>query len=228
MNSCRRLGLVSGLALALAAAPAAAATTLLSLSATASVSVPPDELDATLRASAEAPSAEHAQAEVNRAMAAALSAAHAVPGVQAATAGYATWQHPPGSTGGGAWQANQELVLKAHDAPALLHLVGGLQARGLAVASLAWVLSPATEQAAQARATQDALGTLRARAEAAARVLGLRFGSFRSVQLGAPPRAVPRPMFAMAARAGGPPPSAVAENVAVRATVSAEVVLVAK
>ncbi len=221
-------GMACGLAFGLtaAAAPAAAATTLLSLSATASVSVPPDELTAGLRASAEAPSAERAQAQVNAAMKAALSAVRAVPGVSMATAGYATWQHPPGSPGGGGWQASQGLTLKSHDAPALLHLVGRLQGEGLAVGALAWELSAPAREAARARATQDALRALRGRAGQAAAVLGLRFGSFRKVQLGASPEVMPRPMFAAAARAAGPPPSAVAEDIVVSATVSAEVVLV--
>ena len=204
---------------------AAAAATVLSLSATASVSVPPDELSASLRATAEAPGAERAQAEVNRAMATALAAARAVAGVQATTAGYATWQRPPGSPGGGAWQASQSLVLKAHDGPALLHLLGSLQAQGLAVDQLGWELSAAAQQKARDRATDAALGRLCGRATAAAQVLGLRFGSFRTVRLGPPPEIGPRPMFASAMRAGGPPPSAVAEDVAVSATVSAEVVL---
>jgi len=206
------------------AAPAAA-DTVLSLSATASVSVPPDELTASLRATAEASGAERAQAEVNRAMATALAAARAVPGVQATTAGYATWQRPPGSPGGGAWQASQSLVLKAHDGPALLGLLGRLQAQGLAVDQLGWELSATAQQTARDQATDAALGRLRGRATAAARVLGLRFGSFRTVRLGPPPEIGPRPMFASLARAAGPPPSAVAENVAVSATVSAEVVL---
>ncbi len=204
---------------------AAAAATVLSLSATASVSVPPDELTASLRATAEAPGAERAQAEVNRAMATALTAARAVAGVRATTAGYTTWQRPPGSPGGGAWQASQSLVLKAHDGPALLHLLGSLQAQGLAVDQLGWELSAAAQRKARDRATDAALGRLRGRATAAAQVLGLRFGSFRTVRLGPPPEIGPRPMFASAMRAGGPPPSAVAEDVAVSATVSAEVVL---
>ncbi|MBW4089966.1 MAG: SIMPL domain-containing protein [Proteobacteria bacterium] len=209
-----------------ASPPAApAADTVLSLSATAAVSVPPDVLTANLRASAEAPGAERAQAEVNRAIATALAAARAVPGVQATTAGYATWQRPPGSPGGGAWQASQGLVLTSHDGPALLGLLGRLQAQGLAVDQLGWGLSAAARQAARDRATDAALGRLRGRAMAAARVLGLRFGSFRMVRLGAAPEIGPRPMFATAMRAGAPPPSAVATDVAVSATVSADVLL---
>ena len=216
-------GVVGGLGLALiAAAPAAAAPTLLNLSATASVSVPPDELSASLRATATAPGAERAQAEVNRAVAAALATVRAVPGVHATTAGYATWQHPLGSPGGDGWQASQSLLLKAHDGPALLRLLGSLQSQGLAVEQLAWELSAPAQQAAHDRATDDALGRLRAWAASAARVLGLRFGSFRSVRLGPPPVVMPRPLFASAA---GPQPSAAATDIAVRATVSAEVVL---
>ena len=220
-------GVACGLALALMTAVPAAAATLLSLSETASVSVRPDELSAELRATATAPDAARAQAEVNAAVAAALTAARAVAGVRIATAGYATWQRPPGSPGGGGWQASQGVTLKSHDPAALLHLVGRLQGQGLAVGALAWELSAPARTAARARAMQEALRALRGRAEAAALVLGLRFGSFRTVQLGAPPQVMPRPMFASLERAGGPPPSAVAEDIAVSATVSAEVELVA-
>ncbi|MDE2580177.1 MAG: SIMPL domain-containing protein [Rhodospirillales bacterium] len=206
-------------------APAPAGATLLGLSETASVSVTPDELTASLQASATAPNAALAQAAVNGAVAAALAAARAVPGVHIDTAGYSTWERPPGSPGGGTWQANQGLILRAHDAPALLHLVGRLQEKGLALGSLAWELSDKAQKAAHAQAMQDALHALRGRAVQAAKVLGLRFGSFQSVQLGTPPQVMPRPTFALAARAAAPQPHAVTEAITVSASVSAEVVL---
>lgn len=226
MPASRRSRVLAALAVAAAlaqAAPAAAAT-VLSLSETATVRVPPDELTAELRATAEAPSAARAQAQVNAAMAAALAAARAVPGVTAATAGYATWQRPPGSAGGGGWQASQALTLRSHAPTALLELVGRLQERGLAAGSLEWGLSAPARQRAQDKATDQALRALHGRAEAAARVLGLRFGAFRRVQLGAPPQITPRPMFAAAARAALPP-SVAAQDIEVSATVSAEVIL---
>ncbi len=222
------LAFALGAALALPAWCARAAEqTVLSLAVTAQVSVPPDELAADLRASATAASAAAAQAAVNRAAAAAITAARAVPGVSVASAGYATWQMPPGSPAAGHWQANQTLALKSADAPALLRLVGTLQDRGLALGGLNWQLSPAAREAAEAKALQRAIARLRKRAETAAGLLGLRFVRFRSVHLGPQPQPFPRPM-ALGAAMAATPPSAPAAPIDVSNSVSAEAVLVAK
>ncbi len=220
--------LALGVALALPAWHARAAEeTVLSLTVAAQVSVPPDALTADLRASATAATAAAAQAAVNRAAAAAIAAAHAVPGVSIASAGYATWQMPPGSPAAGHWQANQTLALKSTDAPALLRLVGTLQDRGLALGGLNWQLSPATRASAEAKALQRAIVRLRKRAETAAGLLGLRFVRFRSVHLGPQPQPFPRPM-ALGAAMAATPPSAPAAPIDVSNSVSAEAVLVAK
>lgn len=223
----RKLVTLLPLLLALTA-PGAAAATLLRLSDTASLRVPPDELVAELRVAATAPSAAAAQAAVNRAMAEALAVARKQSGVAISTAGYATWQRPPGAPGGGVWQASQDLSLRARDGASLLRLVGGLQQRGLAVASLSWTLSSKARAAAEAKAMARAIAALRGRAAAAAGLLGMRFVAFRTVTLGAPPTILPRAMFAGAALAAMPAPSAVGSAIAVSATVSAEAELEAK
>ena len=222
------LALALGVALALHPRHARAASeTVLSLTVSARVSVPPDELSADLRASATATSAAAAQAAVNRAAAAAIAAARAVPGVSVASAGYATWQMPPGSPAAGHWQASQTLALRSADAPALLRLVGTLQNRGLALGGLNWQLSPAAREAAEAKALQRAIARLRKRAETAAGLLGLRFVRFRSVHLGPQPQPFPRPM-ALGAAMAATPPVAPAAPIDVSNSVSADAVLVPK
>ena len=204
----------------------AAAETLLHLSESARVMVQPDEIAASLRAEAVSPSAAEAQAQVNAAMAGAVALARQTAGVRVTTGAYTVWPqtvsaHPAG------WRASQTLELSGGDGAVLLTLVGTLQQRGLAVSQLGWQMAAETERHARAEATKQALGSLRARAEEAAGVLGLHFDSFREVRLDAAPRPHPMPMRAMAASslASAPPPTVEAEPVPVEASVEAEVVL---
>ena len=215
------------LLLALAVAPLSAAwadNTTLSLSETATVMAPPDELAATLRAEAVASTAAGAQKQVNAAMDDALTQARAAAGVVAGTGDYGVSR----DTGAKPerWQASQTLSLHGKDGAVLLALVGALQAKGLAIGDLHWQLSDETARKAQAEAMRRAISALRARAEEAAGLLDLRFVQFVSVRLDTPPAV--RPMvrsMAAAAPAAATPPSAVAEDVPVSATVGAEVVL---
>jgi predicted secreted protein len=217
------------LAMALAG-PAAAAETLLRLSETARVMTPPDEIVAALRAEATAPTAAEAQARVNAAVAHALDQAKQVAGITATTGSYSVWNQMPRDRPQGreAWRAAQTVEVKGGEGAALLGLVGVLQAEGLAVEHLAWQLAPETARHARTEATKLALGAVRARAEEAAGILGLRFDSFREVRLDNV-RPLPAPSLrAMAApaMAAAPPPSAEAEDVAVEAGVEADAVLV--
>jgi predicted secreted protein len=225
----RVLLLVAGLAMATASAHA---ETLLRLSETATVMRHPDELDATLRAEATAPSPAQAQRQVNAAMEAALAEAKAVAGVTVSTGGYFVWRvgaaplTPPEH-----WQANQTLQLTSHDGAALLKLVGDLQQKGLAVGQLGWRLSEAATRTARAEATRQAIAGLRGRAEEAAALLDLRFDSFKEVNLDntRPQPFAPRMMTMSAgASASAPPPSAEPADVSISATAEANVVLVPK
>jgi uncharacterized protein len=212
--------LAAGFALALLIGSARAAT-ILHLSATASVQTMPDELTAELAAEAHESAPAVAQTDVNAMIRRALAAAHAVSAVTTSTGAYSVWYvtdpHPE-------WQARQTLVLTAHDGPALLGLVGQLQAQGLAVSSLGWQLAAKTMEAAQDKAQLMALAQLRGRAEAAAKVLGMRFAGFQEVWLTpAGPTSPIQPMALMAAR--GVPPSAIPAESAVVASVAADVVL---
>jgi predicted secreted protein len=217
------------LVLVLLLAGPAAAETLLHLSESARVMVRPDELAAMLRAEAVAATAAEAQAQVNTAMAGAVALARQTAGVAVTTGFYSVWQSAlgPRATGRQEWRGNQTLALRSGDGAVLLTLVGTLQQRGLAVSQLGWQMAAETARRARAEATRQALGGLRARAEEAAGILGLHFDNFRDVRLDAA-RPQPKPMRAMVSGSAGsapPPPVAEAEEVAVEASVAADVVL---
>ncbi len=205
------------LALLVAALPARAAT-ILHLSSSATVKVMPDELQATLAAEIGAATPVEAQAAVNALVSRALVQVRAVSAVTASTGSYSVWHisdpHPE-------WRASQTIALSATDGPALLGLVGTLQADGLAVSSLAWNLKEETATGAYEKAEMMALAGLKAKAERAAKLLGMHFAGFRAVWLTPPEGPSPRPMAMMAARAM-PEPNAVPGETSVTATVTAE------
>ena len=222
--------LAAALALTASFATPAAADTVLRMSETARVMVHPDELVAALGPEAVAATPAEAQAQVNAAMARAVALARQTAGVAVTTGFYSVWPQPRGSSstaGRQDWRASQTLDLRGHDGVALLTLVGALQQQGMAVSQLGWQVEAETARRTRAEATKQALGSLRARAEEAAGILGLHFDSFREVRLDS---AQPQPMpmmraMPMSARAASPPPTAEAEEVPVEASVEADVVL---
>ncbi|WP_419900583.1 SIMPL domain-containing protein [Roseomonas sp. USHLN139] len=223
-------GTVPG-ALAEAAPPAAgragragqsARRTVLALSETAEVRRAPDEVQAELRAEARAGNAAAAQAALNAAMEKALATAKAVNGVTATTGAYWTSRNEENRQ----WVATQSLRLRGAEAAPLLELVGSLQEQRLAMSELGWSLSRPQEQAARQEAERMAIAALRARAEAVAGQLGLKVAAIRRLQLGETERPQPRMMaLAMARRDAAPAPVSAPEDVIVRATVSAEILL---
>jgi uncharacterized protein len=220
--------LTVGLAMPAAAQPAAtppSGETLLHLSDSATVLRAPDEIAATLRVEARAASAAAVQEQVNRAMTAALERARAVPGVQASTGRYGTWQNqdPPR-----AWHASQTLQLRGPDSTPLLELVGTLQGQGLALSDLSWRLTREAEREAREEASRLAIEALRRRAREVAGQLGLGVAGIRELRLDAPEQPVPMPRMATmaaSARAPAPPPVAAPDEAPVSATASAVVVL---
>jgi len=206
--------------------PAARAQTVLHLAETANIAVQPDELVASLRAETTAPTPAEAQRRVNAMMADALGRVHQA-GVSVSTGNYTVWHlasTPPERAD--RWQAAQGLALHSKDGPAMLTLVGELQQHGLATGSLAWQLSDEASRVARQHALEEALRNLRARADAAAALLGLQFDAFKEVRLDVPgPGPVPRMMSAAASFAPAQPPSVEAEQVIVSATAEAEVLL---
>ena len=217
------------LAALLVLATPADAETLLRLSQQAQVMVRPDTLGASLRIEADAAAASAAQAQVNQQTARALELAKQAPHVVATTGSYNVWHATQPAD---RWHAVQSVELRGTDGPAMLALVGQLQGQGMAVQQLAWRLSPEASRKALSEATATALKALRARADEAAGILGLRFLEFREVRLdGNPPPPRILPMMAMAAAPmakPAPPPVAQSEDITIEATVGADAVLVPK
>lgn len=208
-----------------------ATVTHLHLSADGSVSVPPDELVATLVATAKSPSAAAAQHQVNVLMAQGLKEAQAIVGITARAVGYsvqsadpvpATVEKPTSQRS--EWVAEQTLELRSNASEQLLSLVGKLQGAGFAAARLDWELSPVLGRKARDAAMQEALKALQARMTAAAAVLDLREDHLQDVEVDMRDIVPVRPTMAIAMRAG-PPPQATAAPQAVTSEVSADVVL---
>ena len=210
-------------AMLLATSVPAAAQTVLHLSETARVNVHPDELAASIKVGASSLSAADSQNRVNALVAKAMDQARAVAGVVATTGNYQVWH----STQPDQWNAEQSIDLRGRDGSALLRLVGALQSQGLTLATLGWRVAGDTARTAKAEATRIALGNLRARADDASAVLGMRFSAFREITLdGAPPNTGPMPRaFAAAMPMAASAPNAVADDVAVEATVQADILL---
>jgi predicted secreted protein len=160
----------------------------------------------------------------------ALDGAKKVPSLTVSTGGYNVWR--TGTTTQDRperWQAGQSINLSGKDAEAMLRMVGDLQQKGFVQGNLGWRLSRETEHAARQNATKQALSGLRGRADDAAGILGLKFGSFREVRLDnvTPLPLIPRPQayLARSAVASPPPPSAESEDIPVTATAEADIIL---
>lgn len=210
------------------AADGAAATpgqTVLRLSETGEVTRAPDELRLDLRAEARGNAAAAVQAQVNRAVQAALERARAVEGVRPTTTGY--WTDREG-TGNRTWVASQRIALRGTAPAALLDLAGTLQSQGLLLDGMTWTVSRAETQAARQEAGRMAIEQLRQRAAAVAEQLGMEVAAIRSLNLDAPEQPMPRMAMAMRAPAAPPPPASAPEEVTISTTATAEVVLRAK
>jgi uncharacterized protein len=198
--------------------------TILRLAETAEVLREPDELVATLRAEARGSSAAAVQEAVNRAVAQALERARSVPSVRAATGAYWTNRAEEGRV----WTAQQQVTLRGREAAPLLDLVGQLQGGGMAVSGLTWRLSREATRSARQEAAGLALEGVQRRAEDLAAQMNMRVLRYAEIRVDVPEHA-PAPRMAMAAapmaaRAAAPP-LAVAEEIAVSATVAADAVL---
>ncbi|MXP63436.1 DUF541 domain-containing protein [Roseomonas sp. M0104] len=199
------------------------AGTVLTLSEAAEVLRAPDEVRATLRVEARGASAAAVQAQVNGAMAGALEQARAVQGVQASTGGYWTGRNEEKRD----WTATQALILRGTEPAPLLDLAGKLQAQGLAMGGLDWMLSRPLEVEARKEAGRMAIEALRQRAEAVAAQLGLRVARLSKLQVEVASQPMPRMRVAMMAarQEAAPPPVSAPEAVPVSATASGEFLL---
>lgn len=191
--------------------------TRLRVSEAGSVAVQPDEVVASLRVEARGDTAAQAQAQVNRAMAAALTAARVIPGIRATTGQYAARADRDKQD----VVAQQSLNLRGGEA--LVALVGQLQADGLLLDQIAWQLSEAAARQGRDDATRAAIRAVQDRGAAIARDLGLRVSAMRDLYVEAAPEARPMMMAARAER--GPAPSVTAEEITVTARVTADLLL---
>jgi uncharacterized protein len=209
--------------------------TLLTLSESAEREVTPDTMRARLMAQATSESAATAQASVNTAMARALNRAKAL-GLEVETGSYNTYQEAPPrpqNLPAGAkppapqWRAQQSLILTSKDDAKLLEATGALQAEGLALQELGYMLSREQQRGQQDDMFAEALQRLAARAEKAAVALGMRFEGWARVGLngGMVQRPVMMKAMGMAARADAAPPVAAAGEQTVSVTVDGEAIL---
>jgi uncharacterized protein YggE len=226
------LGLLACLATSSAAdaqgcgAPPPNGSPLLHPSETATITVPPTLLVADLVASSQSPSAVTTQRHVNDLMARADHLAGKVPGIVTDFQDYSTDFVDAANGVPAHWEASQTLEIRGHSGEMVLGLVGQLQAIGLSLGNLGWQVPPDEADAAGRKARLQALARLRQEALAAAQTLDLSVEGYQSVDLTGGPSPILSPAPAqMAAMA---PPLASADSQDISATVSADVILVAK
>lgn len=186
--------------------PAVPAPPSVTVTGAASAKVQNDRMQAMVRAEAEQASAGAAAGDVNARMAKALAAAKALPGVEARSAGYSTWQQfekgKPGK-----WRVAQTLSLTGSDFAALAALIAKLQDEdGLLVSSIAFSLAPETRRRAEDALTREAIRAWQQRAATAAEALG--FAAWRPGRVSvATGDHVAQPRFEAMARAAAAPPA---------------------
>ena len=164
-----------------------------------------DRMTAMVRAEQEQTSPGAAAADVNARMAKALAAAKAVPGVEARSAGYNTWQQwekgKPGK-----WRVSQTMSLTGTDFPALAALLAKLQDEdGLLVSSISFSLAPESRRRAEDALTREAIRAWQQRAATGAEALGFAAWRPGRVTVATGDHAPPQPRFDMMARAGAAP-----------------------
>ncbi|MBU6425727.1 MAG: SIMPL domain-containing protein [Rhodospirillales bacterium] len=208
----------------------AAAQTALTLNASGTAQAEPDEAVANFNVQKVKPDAASAQAAVNQAVANAMAAAKAVPGVVVTTGGYNSYSTTPDGQTAPQFTAQQSLTLTqpAKDGvpdQAFTSLLAKLQADGLLLNGLSGDLSQAGQDKAQREAIRDALTQLRAQADDIADALHKQVGALKTLNVntgGGPVPPMPR-MMMMAAAA--PAPQSAPDKVTVTANVSAEIEL---
>ena len=200
---------------------------LLHLSETATITVQPTLLVADLAADSQSPSAVVTQRHVNDLMAQANRLAGKAPGIVTIFQDYSTDFVDRADGVPAHWEASQTLEIRGQSGEAVLGLVGQLQALGLSLGNLGWQVPPDEADAAGRKARLQALASLRQEALAAAQTLDLSVEGYQSVDLtgGPSPILIPAPMQTEAAMA---PPLASADSQNISATVTADVILVAK
>lgn len=172
---------------------------IVTINASATGSVVNDRMHAWLRAETDNADAVQAASDVNARMARALSRAKAVPGVDASTAGYSSYQVTEQNRPA-RWRVSQTLALESADFGALSALVSKLQGTdGLLLSSLSFSVSPAARSTAEDALTREAIKSWQQRAQGAAQGFGASSWRAGRIAIQTNDFARPQPMF----RAGG-------------------------
>jgi predicted secreted protein len=223
-------GLPSGVSAQSSETKAAAPSTLrtrLALRETAAREVEQDTIEAVLTARSEASAAGKAQVAVNRLMDGLLTKAKAASDITVSTSGYRVSQDYTSEGRPRAWVAQQDLNLKSADSTELLGLIGDLQADGVLLARLDYVLSDKARQSLTDELTLEAIKKLQARATKVAEALNARVVNIDTMSVSdvdGGPRPMPRMMMATADAAKAKP-VAEAGVETVQVTVDANIVL---
>jgi predicted secreted protein len=198
---------------------------VITVTASASTDVANDRMHALLRAEADDADPVRAADAVNVRMARALSRAKAVPGVEARTAGYSSYQisepnRPP------RWRVSQSLALEGSDFAALSALVSRLQGTdGLLLSSLNFGVSAGARRTADDALAQDAIKRWQERAKTAARAFGATGYRTGRVTIQTNDYGRPQPMLKAGMAAAAAPVSVEGGTTEVTVSVSGEAIL---
>ncbi|MGE5169208.1 MAG: SIMPL domain-containing protein [Rudaea sp.] len=198
---------------------------VITVTASASTDVANDRMHALLRAEADDADPVRAADAVNARMARALSRAKAVPGVEARSAGYSSYQisepnRPP------RWRVSQSLALEGADFAALSALVSQLQGTdGLLLSSLNFSVGADARRAADDALAQEAIKRWQARARIAARAFGAAGYRTGRVTVQTNDYARPQPMFKAGMAAAAAPVSVEGGTTELTVSVSGEAIL---
>lgn len=207
----------------------AMAQTELTLSANGAAQAEPDEAVANFNVQAVKPNASNAQGAVNQAVAKAMAAAHAVPGVVVTTGSYDSYSSTPDGQTKPQFTARQSLTLvqPAKDGvpdKAFTDLLAKLQADGLLLNGLSGELSEAGQDMLQQAAIRDALVQLRSQAKDIAVTLHKKVGALKTLNVNSGGGLLP-PAPRVMALAAAPAPQSAPDKVRMTAHVTAKIEL---
>lgn len=233
----------AALALFLAAAPAGAqdaaggenglirlkeGQTLLNISATERKDVSQDILTASLRYETQGTDPKALQNEINTVMKKVLARAKESADVKVSTDSYYVYPYDPApsapapypheekgdATAGRQWRGSQSLQLQSKSADTLLELAGALQDMGLLLDGLSYSLSPEKAEDVKDSLMEAALDKLRARAQRAAKAMGMTKTDLVEISIDTSNNDAPMPMMRTAMIADAAPIGKMEEPVA--------------
>ena len=211
MRSLLRLRPVLLPALALSAAvawaqPVPSPQGVLTLSASASVEVTRDVLALTFAATRDGADAGAVQAELKRALDAALTEARkaaAPQQVEVSTGNFSLYPRYAPKGGIAGWQGRAEMVVQGRDMDAIARLAGRIST--MTVARVVQGVSRELREKVEGEAAAQAIARFRAKAADYAKAFGYAGYAIREVNVSAADMAPPVPVMAMRAKAAGAP-----------------------